>query len=233
MVKGCWVFGGVERIPTLIKKNGAYDTVNKAGRFFSVKVRNRDSGTLLPLIRKHIAPGSIVISDKWGAYNTIRDLEGCFYEHLSVNHSKNFKDPTTQACTNTIEGAWRAQFKAKIPVQNYSRYCLGEYLNKRLFLHRNKARLWTAIWELLAAAKYSKIVKMRTSRGGSFKKKHAEEEKIRIKEEAVKKEQRRLSKIRSAQLKELREERKRKRDIAVLEKRKKNKALNYFLGDTL
>ena len=28
------------------------------------------------------------------------------YQHLTVNHSKNFKDPTTGACTNTCEGGW-------------------------------------------------------------------------------------------------------------------------------
>ena len=28
------------------------------------------------------------------------------YYHISVNHSKLFKDPETGACTNKMEGAW-------------------------------------------------------------------------------------------------------------------------------
>ena len=28
------------------------------------------------------------------------------YQHLTVNHSKNFKDPTTGACRNTCKKGW-------------------------------------------------------------------------------------------------------------------------------
>ena len=81
---------------------------------FAVIIEDRTANTLLPLIRKHIAPGSIIISDKWKPYNNIKEMKDCLFEHYSVNHSKTFKDPDTGACTNLIEGAWRAHLKSKI-----------------------------------------------------------------------------------------------------------------------
>lgn len=70
---------------------------------FCVIVEKRDKATPEPLIMKHIAPKSEVISDGWAAYCDIDKLPGeC--THKVVNHSKNFKDPTTGAHTNGIEG---------------------------------------------------------------------------------------------------------------------------------
>ena len=84
-----WVFGG-------------YDVATKVG--FMVPVDRRDAATLLPIIQKYIAPGTTIISDLWAAYNTIGTLG---YQHLTVNHSLNFVDPTTGACTNHIESVWQ------------------------------------------------------------------------------------------------------------------------------
>ncbi|CAB9531600.1 Inherit from opiNOG: protein Hydra magnipapillata [Seminavis robusta] len=50
-VEGVWVFGGVELTPEM--------------KVFAVAVPMRDSETLLPLIVKFIAPGSIIRSDCW------------------------------------------------------------------------------------------------------------------------------------------------------------------------
>ena len=77
---------------------GGYDVATKVG--FMVPVDRRDAATLLPIIQKYIAPGTTIISDLWAAYNTIGTLG---YQHLTVNHSLNFVDPTTGACTNHIE----------------------------------------------------------------------------------------------------------------------------------
>jgi len=51
-----WVFGGIER-----------DTKN----FFLVCLPNRARDTLLEIINKRTLPGTIIISDKWKAYDTI------------------------------------------------------------------------------------------------------------------------------------------------------------------
>ena len=100
---------------------------------FAVIIEDRTANTLLPLIRKHIAPGSIIISDKWKPYNNIKEMKDCLFEHHSVNHSKTFKDPETGACTNLIEGAWRAHLKSKISVQNYRKFQLGKYIHRRMW----------------------------------------------------------------------------------------------------
>lgn len=49
-VEGQWVFGGVER---------------GTGRCFMVPVENRNSDTLLSIIKEYILPGTTIISDCW------------------------------------------------------------------------------------------------------------------------------------------------------------------------
>lgn len=88
LVKTQWVFGG-------------YDVETKDG--FLVAVEDRTAATLLPIIEEFILPGSIIVSDLWKAYDTISNLG---YLHLRVNHSLNFVDPTSGACTNHVERMW-------------------------------------------------------------------------------------------------------------------------------
>ena len=98
-VVGGWVFGGRE-------------TENKK-KVFMVAVEDRTAETLLAVIQKWIAPGSIIWSDCWKSYNKIPELpQG--YRHQTVNHSKNFVDPQTGTCTNRIECDWR-HAKAEFP----------------------------------------------------------------------------------------------------------------------
>uniref|UniRef100_A0A914YER6 ISXO2-like transposase domain-containing protein n=1 Tax=Panagrolaimus superbus TaxID=310955 RepID=A0A914YER6_9BILA len=69
-----WFFGGIEVA---------------SGRAFMVPVNRRDRDTLIPLIQRHIRPGSIICSDRWAAYANIGELPE-EYEHRTVNHSENF-----------------------------------------------------------------------------------------------------------------------------------------------
>ena len=80
----------------------ATDVEEKVG--FMVPVDRRDAATLLPIIHKHIAPGTTVILDLWAAYNTL-GIQG--YQHLTINHTYNFVNPTTGACTNHVESVWQ------------------------------------------------------------------------------------------------------------------------------
>ena len=63
----------------------------------------RDHHTLLRLIKKNVAPGTIILTDKWKAYN---QLSRHGYTHLTVNHRTGFVDPLTGTHTNTCEGMW-------------------------------------------------------------------------------------------------------------------------------
>lgn len=86
-----WVFGGICR---------------ETREVFLYTVPDRSRQTLESVIRNSIAPGSIIVSDGWAAYNYIDQIDGMNYSHQVVNHSENFVDPTTGAHTQTIESMW-------------------------------------------------------------------------------------------------------------------------------
>ena len=67
-------------------------------------VKNRSRRRLLPIIQRYIRPGTEVISDCWGAYNSLSN-QG--YIHYQVNHQRYFIHPGTGAHTQHIERAWR------------------------------------------------------------------------------------------------------------------------------
>ena len=91
IVKEQWIFGGVEV---------------GSDKCFMVTVGRRNAETLLPIIDEYILPRTTIISDCWAAYNGISMLDGEF-RHLTVNHSLNFVDHKTGACTNHIESTWQ------------------------------------------------------------------------------------------------------------------------------
>ena len=65
-------------------------------------VSHRDANTLLPLITAHVAPGTIIHSDEWAAYNQVQRLPNVS-SHELVNHSVNFVEPTTGVHTQNVE----------------------------------------------------------------------------------------------------------------------------------
>ena len=83
-VDGLWVFGGIER---------------ESKKCFFEIVEDRSANTLIPIIKRYVKPGSIILSDCWKAYSLLK--EG--YTHLTVNHSVTFKNKENGACTNLIE----------------------------------------------------------------------------------------------------------------------------------
>lgn len=116
-VEGQWVFGGIER---------------ESGKCFLVPVEKRDRETLIPIIKKHILPGTTIMSDCWRPYDVLGQ-EG--YNHLKVNHSIEYVDSTTGACTNRIESTWRAA-KHSYEVAGRRKYFFAGYLAKYMFFKR-------------------------------------------------------------------------------------------------
>ena len=84
----------------------------------------------------------------WKAYDRIdqiHDKDFYYYTHESVNHSVNFKDPSTGAHTNTCEGSWRSQYKNFIPTQAYNKNALQGHLFERVWKRKYRAALWANI----------------------------------------------------------------------------------------
>ena len=90
IVRGKWLLGGIER---------------GSNECFLAECENnhRDRHVLIPLIKRYVRPGTLIITDGWKAYLSFSNHG---FIHEDVNHSRNFVDPTTGAHTNTIEGCW-------------------------------------------------------------------------------------------------------------------------------
>ena len=82
---------------------------------------------MLPLIQKHIAPGTTIHSDCWKAYGSLEELG---YKHYTVNHSEHYKDPETGVHTNNIESNWRPLKRA---LQGSSKNTLADHLCEYLW----------------------------------------------------------------------------------------------------
>jgi transposase-like protein len=107
-VEGQWVFGGIEE---------------DSRKSFMFAVEDRSENTLIPLIKKWIKPGSIIISDCWKSYC---NLPTHGYTHLTVNHSLEFVNEQGYH-TNKIEGHWR-QMKVSLPTHGRRKYHYSSYL---------------------------------------------------------------------------------------------------------
>uniref|UniRef100_A0A0L8IHE5 ISXO2-like transposase domain-containing protein n=1 Tax=Octopus bimaculoides TaxID=37653 RepID=A0A0L8IHE5_OCTBM len=72
-------------------------------RRFLQRVPDRSAATLEGVMIENVLPGTLVHTDKWASYRNLQQLS---YIHRTVNHSTNFVDPKTGACTNHIEAYW-------------------------------------------------------------------------------------------------------------------------------
>lgn len=101
---------------------GLFDVHQKIGVLEFVQ--DRTQNTLFPIIQKYVRGGTIIHSDSAAMYVNNAQQESHIiniptipmppYEHMWVNHTQNFVDPITNACTNQVESFWkRAKQKIK------------------------------------------------------------------------------------------------------------------------
>ena len=69
-------------------------------QFLSYNKRNTKN--IVPLVVQRMMPGGTITTDMWKVYPRAAEAAGC--QHLTVNHSKCFKDPDTGVHTNNVEG---------------------------------------------------------------------------------------------------------------------------------
>lgn len=127
-VEGSWLLGMIDL--------GTAENPSPEGNFrLEICPENkRDAETLIPLIQKHVAPGTTIYSDCWKAYGGLQELN---YHHLTVNHSINFKDPETGVHTNHIESNWRP---LKRSLQGTQKSNLADHLCKFLWRREIKKK---------------------------------------------------------------------------------------------
>lgn len=66
-------------------------------------MERRDRNTLIPIIERECAYGSVIRSNEWPAYS---NLNAMGYQHFTVNHRQHYVDTATGAHTQAIERSW-------------------------------------------------------------------------------------------------------------------------------
>ena len=103
-------------------------TLHKPLLGFMQMVDTRDAATLLPIIRAHTAPGTIIHSDEWAAYRRIPTS--------TVNHSVEFVNPTHGVHTQNIE-RYRNRVKKKFKtMKGVHSHQLPSYLDEFMWRER-------------------------------------------------------------------------------------------------
>ena len=123
-----------------------FSCTNLANNFYLLvwlKLKS-NAGTLIPLIQKHVVPGSTVITDLWAGY---RGLQYYGYTHYAVNHSNRahpFVDPRTGAHTNSVEVIVRF-CDQEILLSEQMEILMA---SKILIEHRNLLKFTASWWQL-------------------------------------------------------------------------------------
>ncbi|CEF60081.1 Transposase, ISXO2-like domain-containing protein [Strongyloides ratti] len=122
-----WCFGGICR---------------ETKECFVEPVANRASETLMEVLKRRVAPETLIISDMWRGYSQVSDSG---YEHLKVNHKYNFVDPLTNAHTQNIERVWRSVKERSKRQCGTRRSMLEGYMYEFTWRQKNKKKEFESI----------------------------------------------------------------------------------------
>ncbi len=115
---------------------GAYQV---GGKVKIEVVPNTQAETLKPLIQKFVKEGSVMVSDEWDSYNSIRDK----FPHVVINH-KDGEYVRGAFHTNNIENFWSIFKRGYVGIYHFmSKQHLHRYLNE--FGYRYNSRKLTSI----------------------------------------------------------------------------------------
>ena len=110
-------------------------------------VPDRTAQTLLPIITRHVRPGSEVHSDQWAAYNSVQQLQPVSAHH-TVNHSLHFVDPATGVHTQNIESYWNRVKRRFKHMKGVHETMLNSYLDEFMWRERHGQSAATAMASL-------------------------------------------------------------------------------------
>ena len=114
---------------------GLVDTSQTPALGYMEVVHRRDAATLLPIIRAHTAPGTIIHSDEWDAYRRVQSLPNVA-SHGVVNHSLHFVQPVTGVHMQHIESYW-CRVKTKLKrMRGCHAHQLPSYLDEYMWRER-------------------------------------------------------------------------------------------------
>lgn len=114
-------------------KTPVFGMAEENGLVQAYVVPNVKIKTLTSMIRKYVAPNSIIVSDEWHGYNKVKH----FYDHRVIYHSrKQYSDG--ENTTNVIEGFW-AHMKRMIKGSHIwvSKKHLQKYVYESVFRYNN------------------------------------------------------------------------------------------------
>ena len=159
-----WILGGKERygagffaLPLIIEKFEEDGSVT-----VTTDVRSRES--LIPKLQQYILPGSIIMSDGWLPYKTLKDYpehkreDSLFkYKHQTVNHNHEFvRQDNPWIHINGVERFWK-DLKEYCKMPGMRRYKIKSYIGRYLVINRrrqNEVRRCTTEKERCMKRKY-------------------------------------------------------------------------------
>ncbi len=127
-VEGAWVIGGIER--SMLKNR----IKNENKKMFLLPIEERNIDNIDLIIKRYVKKGTTIYTDLWKGYDNLKNIG---YKHMTVNHSKNFKDPVTGVHTNTIEGTWNGLKQSIIP-RNRNKKNIVLYLKEYQWRKKNR-----------------------------------------------------------------------------------------------